>query len=85
MSRSNLNAATVIGYQLPERSHVKLQLYDLMGREVKLLVDQEHEAGTYQARWDGRDGSGNPMPTGVYIYRIQVGGFTSSKRLLLVK
>jgi hypothetical protein len=79
------NAETRIAYQLPQRTYVKLVLYDIMGREVKVLTDHDHAAGTYQVRWDGRDGNGNLLPSGVYIYRLQAGSFTSSKKLLMVR
>jgi hypothetical protein len=79
------NVETRIVYQLPERSHVKLTLHDLMGREVKILANEEREAGTHQVEWDGRDVRGNPLPSGIYIYSLQAGSFRSSKKLLLVK
>jgi hypothetical protein len=79
------NAETRIVFQLPERSHVKLVLRDLMGRELKILANEEREAGTHEVGWDGRDASGNPLPSGIYIYSLQAGNFRSSKKLLLVK
>jgi flagellar hook assembly protein FlgD len=79
------NAATRIAYQLPERSHVKLVLRDLMGRELRILANEEREAGTHEVGWDGRDASDSPLPSGVYIYSLQAGSFRSSKKLLIVK
>jgi hypothetical protein len=79
------NAGTRIAYQLSERSHVKLVLRDLMGRELKILANEEQEAGTHEAGWDGRDASGNALPSGIYIFSLQAGSFRSSKKLLLVK
>jgi hypothetical protein len=84
-SVSAFNAATKIVYQLPQRSHVNLALYDLLGRRLKILVNKEQAAGTYEVGWDGRDASGNPLPSGVYIYRIEAGSFRGWRRLLLVK
>jgi hypothetical protein len=79
------NAGTIIAYQLPERSHVKLVLHDLMGRELRILANEEQEAGTHEVGWDGRDAGGNPLPSGIYVYSLQADGFRSSKKLLLVK
>lgn len=79
------NAETGIAYQLPERSLVKLVLRDLMGRELKILANEEQEAGTHEVRWDGRDARGNPLPSGIYIYSLHADHFRSSKKLLLIK
>lgn len=82
---SAANAETRLVYQLPARAHVKLALYDLLGREIMVLVNEERDAGTYEARWDGRDAAGHLLPSGTYIYRLQARGLKSSRRLLLVK
>jgi len=74
------NPATTISYQLPERTFVRLSVYDVMGRQVASLVDGEKPAGEYSVQWDALG-----MPTGVYFYRIQAGGFTQTKQLLLVR
>jgi len=79
------NAETRIVYELPERSHVKLALYDLLGREIKILVNEERDIGTHEVGWNGRDANGNSLASGTYIVTIQARGFRSSKKLLLVK
>jgi hypothetical protein len=79
------NGETRIVYQLPRRSHVRLALYDLLGRELKILLNKEQEAGIHEVSWDGRDARDNLLPSGTYIYRIQAGSFRSSKKLLLVR
>ena len=66
-------AETRLVYQLPERAHVKLALYDLLGREIRVLVNEERDAGTYEVRWNGRDARGNPLPSGTYIYILVKG------------
>jgi hypothetical protein len=85
LDQSGFHTETKIVYQLPERSHVKLALYDLLGRELKILVDAEREAGTYAVGWDGRDASGNLLPSGFYMYAIQVGSFRNTKKLVIVR
>jgi ligand-binding sensor domain-containing protein len=74
------NPSTVVSYRLPVVSNVKLAIYDLLGREVAVLVDEIKKAGTYEVRFDG-----SHLASGVYFYRIQAEGFTKARRLLLLK
>lgn len=74
------NPATTINYQLPEKNHVTLNIYDILGNHVATLVDQELEAGYYNVNWNA-----SGLASGVYIYRIISGSFISSKKLLLMK
>jgi hypothetical protein len=82
---SAFNAETRLVYQLPERAHVKLALYDVLGREVMILIDAEREPGTHEVAWNGRDATGALLPSGIYIYRLVTERFSSSQRLLLIK
>ena len=79
------NPATVIGYQLPEAGRVRLAIYNLLGQEVRVLVDERMEAGSFTATWDGADALGRRVASGVYLYRIQAGDFSASRRMLLLK
>lgn len=79
------NPTTIINYSLPNNSTVSLRIYDMLGREVKSLVNSEVAAGKHTIEWKGDDNSGNKVATGVYIYRITAGNFISSKKMLLVK
>ena len=79
------NPSTVIGYSLPEAGPVRLAIYNLLGQEVRVLVDQPMEAGSFTATWDGKDELGRRMASGIYLYRIQAANFTASKRMLLLK
>jgi len=74
------NPSTTIEYTVPELSSVSLKVYDLSGHEVANLVDREQQPGRYQFRFDG-----SHLPSGVYIYRLQAGKLTISKKLVLVK
>jgi parallel beta-helix repeat protein len=74
------NPSTTISYDIASRAHVLLKLYDLGGREVATLVDQDMDAGTYVAQWTMKD-----CASGVYFYRLSAGGFTGVKKLLLQK
>ena len=79
------NPSTAIGYQLPEAGQVRLAIYNLLGQEVRVLVDERKEAGSFTAAWDGTDALGRRVGSGVYLYRMQAGGFSATKRMLLLK
>ncbi|MBI2502371.1 MAG: choice-of-anchor D domain-containing protein [Candidatus Latescibacteria bacterium] len=79
------NAQTTIPYELPQAGPVRLEVYDLLGQRVRLLVDQTQEAGSHQAIWDGRDGQGQTMASGIYLYRVEAGPFSAVRRLAVVK
>lgn len=65
------NPTTEIRYELPENSQVTLTIYNLVGQQIRTLVDQEKGQGYYTAVWDGKDGLGKQVASGVYVYRIQ--------------
>jgi hypothetical protein len=62
-----------------------LKIYNILGQEVRALVDEEREPGYYAVTWDGRDEGGNEVPSGVYFYRIQAGDFSATRRMVLMK
>ncbi len=79
------NPTTTINYQIPMTSHVTLKVYDVLGREVRTLVNEREKIGRYEVRFDASN-----LPSGVYFYRISAAGdggkaFTSVKKLMLVK
>ena len=79
------NPSTVIGYNLPEAGLARLAIYNLLGQEVRVLVNERMDAGSFTATWDGTDGLGRRVASGIYLYRIQAGAFSASKRMLLLK
>jgi len=74
------NPATVISYQLPISRWVTLKVYNLLGEEIATLVDRITPAGIYTVSWDG-----SKVPSGLYIYRLQVGSFSDIKKMVLLK
>ena len=66
-------------------NHVKLMVYDVLGRVVRRLVDNIQPAGSYQVSWDGRDEAGNMLPSGVYMYRLVTGNFTLTRKMLFIE
>jgi len=85
------NPTTTVRYDLPTHSHVSLKIYDLLGREVKTLVDAQQDVGRYAVTWDGTTSSGHSVSSGVYIYRLQTspdnGGaaFVRTMKMMLLK
>lgn len=75
---------TWIDYELAEASPVKLIIYDVYGRVVKTLVNQNQSAGSRSVLWDGKDNQGNHVVSGIYIYQLQVGNASRSGKMLLV-
>jgi hypothetical protein len=84
-SRSAGNPTTIIKYDLPVPSEVKLEIFDLLGRRVRVLVDAKQTAGFHSALWDGKTEAGRSVATGVYFYRIQAKGFVKARKMLLVR
>jgi hypothetical protein len=74
------NPSTVVSYQLPVASNVKLAIYDLLGREVAILVNERKMPGTYEVKFDGSN-----LASGVYFYRLQTGDFMQTRKLLLIR
>lgn len=79
------NPVTEIRFDLPEAVRVKLAVFNILGQEVTTLVDQVYPAGTHLIAWNGESGSGISMASGVYVYRIQAGEFTDSKKMVLIR
>ncbi len=79
------NPSTNISYKLQAASYTTLKIYDMLGKEVATLVNEEQPAGTYQIIWNGTDNFGNKVTSGVYFYRIAAGGFVQTKKMTLLK
>lgn len=74
------NPATIIRYSLAQFSKVKLEVFDMLGRSVAILVNEAKPAGVHQARFEARE-----MAGGVYFYRLQAGDFVASRKMALVR
>ena len=79
------NPTTSISFDLPKRCDVDLNIYNMLGKRIRTLQNGEMPAGSYSLVWDGRDDSGRPAPTGVYLYRIEAGADRAVRRMLLLK
>jgi hypothetical protein len=79
------NSSTVIGIQLKSGDQVRVEVFDLRGRRVKILLDGFQQAGRRTLTWDGRDDSGRTVPSGVYTLRLDAGTETASRKLLFLQ
>jgi len=82
------NPSTTIDYNIHSSGYVSLNVYDVMGRLVRTLVDEYKEAGNangYSVTWNGLDNLGNKVSTGVYIYSLQAQGVSTTKKMVLMK
>ena len=77
--------STHIRFDLPQRAPVSLKIFDVSGRLVRELVGQPMDAGRHAVLWDGRDGGGRRVSSGVYFYRFETGAFRATKRMVLLK
>jgi hypothetical protein len=74
------NPRTIINYQLPVGSYVKLTVYDIMGKEISVLVNEKQNAGRYEIEFNGDN-----LPSGTYFYRLSADGFNETKKMILIK
>ena len=79
------NPETVISYELPQASHVKISVYNLLGQRVAQLVDEEQGAGYHRIIWSGVDDEGRKLTSGVYLCRMEAGDFLQVRKLVLVR
>jgi|GEM_PF-1820834 len=79
------NAQTTISYAIPTASHVSLKVFNVLGEEVRTLVDADQQANTYQVTWDGRDAGGKQVASGVYFCKLQAGSFEGSTKMVFMK
>ena len=81
------NPTTTIKFSLNGNSpkHATLDIFNILGQRVDRLLDETRSPGTYEIEWDGTSGGGQPVATGIYLYRLQVGSDSDSKKMLLLK
>lgn len=79
------NPETTIEYQIPENSHVRLEIFNVLGQNIRTLVNSEIAPGRHTARWDGRDNLGNRVSSGVYLYQLRTEDSVATNRMLLLR
>lgn len=78
------NPKTTIQYSIPNGEHVILKVYDILGNEIAILINEEKSPGKYELTWDASS-IANQLSSGVYFYRMQAGNFIETKKMILVK
>ena len=78
------NAAIVLPFRLDRRADVRLMIYDILGRRVQVLLDETLPSGAHRARWNGTDGEGHSLASGVYLYRLFLDGAAVSTRKVML-
>ncbi|MBU0580996.1 MAG: T9SS type A sorting domain-containing protein, partial [Candidatus Margulisbacteria bacterium] len=74
------NPTTTIKYSIPKNDFVNLTIYDILGKAIKTLVNEEKPAGGYEVNFDASN-----LSSGVYLYKLQTGSYTQVKKLMLLK
>ena len=90
------NPTTTIHYELPQKSNVQITIYDLLGRQIKNLINQTQDAGYKSVIWDATNDQGQPVSAGMYFYQVrarlrsanydgQAGEFVQTKKMILLR
>ncbi len=79
------NPTTQIRYEVYVPAHVSLRIYTLSGQLIRQLLDSQREPGAYFIHWDGRNESGIPVSSGIYIYELQAGDFKAARKMVLLR
>ena len=79
------NPSTTIKYALPKESNVSLKVFDILGKEVSSLVDENQPAGTYKVEWKGLNNRGESLTSGIYLYKLSVDGKNFTRKMLFIK
>jgi hypothetical protein len=79
------NPSTTIRYSIPKASDVTLSIYDINGRLINTLVNQQQNSGTHEVTWNGKNSEGVSVVSGVYLYKVKAGAFTKLSKMILLK
>ena len=79
------NSSTTLSFDVPRRADVVLEVYDILGRQVRTIVQSVMDPGHTSVRWDGTDDWGQPATAGVYLYQMQAGDFVQTRKMLLLR
>lgn len=77
--------STTIAFRLAEPAPVTLKVFNLLGKEVRTLLNEARPAGRSSVSWDGRDNDGRPVPAGIYVYKLSTRSQSLSRRLLITR
>jgi len=78
------NPSTKFEFSIPKTSYVTIKVYDILGKEVYMIINQKLNAGSYQLQWNAINNYGDYVASGVYFYRITAGAFSETKKMILL-
>jgi hypothetical protein len=79
------NPSTTIEFSIPQKAWAKMNVYNIRGQKVKNLINSEIERGHHKIVWDGRDGTNRKVSSGIYFIRLESGGKTNTRKIMLMK
>ncbi|MFZ1684549.1 MAG: T9SS type A sorting domain-containing protein, partial [Candidatus Zixiibacteriota bacterium] len=79
------NPTTQISYDLPVAGYARLEIFNLLGRRVAVIVDAFQQAGSHTVEWNSKDDAGHAVSSGIYLYRLTVNDYSSTRKMLLMK
>jgi len=79
------NPETTIPFQISEKTQTRLTIFNMLGEEIIELMNETHLPGRYRVRWSGMDRDSNPVPSGIYLYRLEVGTEIYSRKMILMR
>ena len=79
------NPSTIIRYSIPKSSHVTVKIFNMLGQEIRTLINQDQNAGVKQVLWNGKNNFGSKVSSGIYIYTIRANDYYQAKKMILMK
>jgi hypothetical protein len=79
------NPNTTIKFGLSHKADVKLEIFDVLGRKIRNLVNESMKVGYYTVDWDGKNNAGDRVASGIYFYKLQAGDFISIKKMTIIR
>ena len=79
------NPETTIHYDIKDATNVRLNVYNVKGQLVRSLVHANQDSGAYRVVFNGRDDKGNPLSSGIYLYRFTAGKYSSTRKMMLME
>jgi flagellar hook assembly protein FlgD len=79
------NPSTKINYQVASTGFVSLKVFDIIGNEIALLVRDVKKPGKYEVIWDGRNYNGKDVSSGIYLYKLEAGNYSVTKKMVLIR
>jgi len=79
------NPITTLRYDLPEQATVNIIIYDMLGREIRTLINKTQDTGYKSVIWNATNDYGKPVSAGIYLYQIQAGEFVQTRKMVLLK